>query len=75
MNIFNNIISFVEALPGNNVGFNVRGLTVKELQRGYVCSDAKNDPAQEVSNFTAQVNFSLFIFYLYLFLFVIGDCT
>jgi elongation factor 1-alpha len=30
-------------------------LSVKELKRGYVCSDTKNDPARETANFTAQV--------------------
>jgi elongation factor 1-alpha len=45
----------VEAIPGDNVGFNVKGLSVKELKRGFVVSDAKNDPAQETASFTAQV--------------------
>ena len=45
----------VEAVPGDNVGFNVRGVSVKELRRGFVASDVKNDPAQESVNFTAQV--------------------
>jgi len=44
-----------EALPGDNVGFNVKGVSVKELKRGYVCSDSKNDPAQGCSSFIAQV--------------------
>ncbi|CAF4861898.1 unnamed protein product [Rotaria sp. Silwood1] len=44
-----------EALPGDNVGFNVRGVSVKDLRRGFVCSDSKNDPAQETSSFIAQV--------------------
>jgi len=44
-----------EALPGDNVGFNVKNVSVKELRRGFVCSDSKNDPAQETSSFTAQV--------------------
>lgn len=44
-----------EAHPGHNVGFNIRGLSVKDIQRGYVASDAKNDPATGVEDFTAQV--------------------
>ena len=44
-----------EALPGDNVGFNVKNVSVKELRRGFVASDIKNDPAQETANFTAQV--------------------
>jgi elongation factor 1-alpha len=44
-----------EAVPGDNVGFNVKNVAVKDLRRGYVASDTKNDPAQETANFTAQV--------------------
>ena len=42
-----------EAIPGDNVGFNIRGVAVKDLKRGYVCSDNKNDPAKECANFDA----------------------
>lgn len=44
-----------QANPGDNVGFNVKNVTVKDLKRGYVCSDSKNDPARQCDNFTAQV--------------------
>jgi len=44
-----------EAVPGDNVGFNVKGVSVKELKRGFVCSDSRNDPAQGVTTFNAQV--------------------
>ncbi|CAK85070.1 unnamed protein product (macronuclear) [Paramecium tetraurelia] len=44
-----------EAIPGDNVGFNVKGVSVKDLQRGYVASDSKNDPAKESTSFNAQV--------------------
>jgi elongation factor 1-alpha len=44
-----------EALPGDNVGFNVKNLSVKDIRRGFVASDSKNDPAQETQDFTAQV--------------------
>lgn len=37
------------------MGFNVRGLAVKDLKAGYVASDSKNDPALEAESFTAQV--------------------
>ncbi|KAL0028995.1 hypothetical protein WJX77_010469 [Trebouxia sp. C0004] len=47
--------SLPEALPGDNVGFNVKNVSVKELKRGYVASDSKNDPAKEAQNFVAQV--------------------
>jgi len=47
--------SLEEAGPGDNVGFNVKNVAVKDLRRGYVASDSKNDPALEAANFTAQV--------------------
>jgi len=45
----------VEATPGDNVGFNVKNLAVKELKRGYVTSDTDNTPATETETFKAQV--------------------
>lgn len=47
--------SLSEALPGDNVGFNVKNVSVKELRRGNVCGDSKNDPPKETKSFTAQV--------------------
>jgi elongation factor 1-alpha len=44
-----------EALPGDNVGFNVKNLSVKDIRRGMVAGDAKNDPPQETESFNAQV--------------------
>ncbi|KRX47314.1 Elongation factor 1-alpha [Trichinella murrelli] len=44
-----------EALPGDNVGFNVKNVSVKEIRRGNVAGDSKNDPPKEAKNFTAQV--------------------
>jgi elongation factor 1-alpha len=44
-----------EAEPGDNVGFNVKNLSVKDLRRGYVASDSKNDPAKDTATFLAQV--------------------
>lgn len=44
-----------QAIPGDNVGFSVRNISVKDIKRGYVCSDEKNDPARECTNFEAQV--------------------
>merc|ERR1719453_2024609 len=44
-----------DAQPGDNVGFSVRNISVKDIKRGYVCSDEKNDPAQECTDFEAQV--------------------
>merc|ERR1712130_1016577 len=36
-----------EGVPGDNVGFNVKNVSVKDIRRGNVCSDSKNDPAAE----------------------------
>lgn len=47
--------SLSEALPGDNVGFNVKNVSVKDIRRGNVCGDSKSDPPQEASGFTAQV--------------------
>jgi elongation factor 1-alpha len=47
--------SLPEAIPGDNVGFNVKNLSIKDIRRGYVCSNSKNDPAKEAESFTAQV--------------------
>merc|ERR1711887_364792 len=47
--------SLSQAEPGDNVGFNVKNVSVKDIKRGNVASDSKNDPAQGAKNFTAQV--------------------
>merc|ERR1712150_323751 len=47
--------SLAEGEPGDNVGFNVKNVSVKDLKRGMVASDSKNDPAKEAVNFLAQV--------------------
>merc|ERR1711887_293301 len=47
--------SLPEALPGDNVGFNVKNVSVKDVRRGNVCSDSKNDPAKGTDSFRAQV--------------------
>ncbi|KAJ3274014.1 translation elongation factor EF-1 alpha [Terramyces sp. JEL0728] len=44
-----------QGVPGDNVGFNVKNVSVKDIRRGMVCSDSKNDPAKEAASFTAQV--------------------
>ena len=47
--------SLAEAVPGDNVGFNVKNVAVKDLRRGYVASDSKNKPAGGAAVFEAQV--------------------
>merc|ERR1712007_256454 len=44
-----------EATPGDNVGFNVKNLSVKDIKRGYVCSNSEDDPAKDTEMFVAQV--------------------
>jgi len=48
-------VALEQALPGDNVGFNVKNVSVKDIRRGMVCGDSKSDPPSEVYNFTAQV--------------------
>jgi len=47
--------SLPEAVPGDNVGFNIKNVSVKDIKRGFVASDSKNKPACGVADFTAQV--------------------
>lgn len=47
--------SLTEALPGDNVGFNVKNVSVKEIKRGNVAGDSKNDPPKGAESFNAQV--------------------
>jgi elongation factor 1-alpha len=47
--------SVQEAIPGDNVGFNIKNVAVKDIRRGNVCGDAKNDPPKEAASFYAQV--------------------
>ncbi|KAF5215501.1 hypothetical protein ECC02_011817 [Trypanosoma cruzi] len=43
----------VEATPGDNVGFNVKNVSVKDIRRGNVCGNSKNDPPKEAADFGA----------------------
>lgn len=43
------------ANPGDNVGFNIKNVSVKDIRRGNVASDSKKDPAKEAKSFNAQV--------------------
>jgi len=47
--------SLPQASPGDNVGFNVKNVAVKDLRRGFVASDSKSNPASAAATFTAQV--------------------
>jgi elongation factor 1-alpha len=45
----------VQAEPGDNVGFNVKNVSVKDIRRGNVAGDSANDPPKETESFEAQV--------------------
>merc|ERR1712080_561803 len=47
--------TLAQAQPGDNVGFNIKNVSVKEIRRGNVASDSKSDPAKEAKTFNAQV--------------------
>jgi len=47
--------ALTEAVPGDNVGFNVKNISVKDIRRGNVAGDSKNDPPKEAKMFHAQV--------------------
>jgi elongation factor 1-alpha len=44
-----------EGVPGDNVGFNVKNVSVKDIRRGNVAGDSKNDPPLAAASFEAQV--------------------
>jgi len=44
-----------EAKPGDNVGFNVKNISLKQIRRGMVAGDAKKDPPAKSEHFNAQV--------------------
>jgi len=47
--------SLAQATVGDNVGFNIKGLSVKDIQRGNVASNNKDKPAEKVLRFIGQV--------------------
>jgi elongation factor 1-alpha len=47
--------ALTQATPGDNVGFNVKNVAVKDLRRGFVAGDSKQDPPMETDFFNAQV--------------------
>ncbi|XP_071115239.1 elongation factor 1-alpha 1-like isoform X2 [Haliotis cracherodii] len=47
--------SLAEALPGDNVGFNVKNISVKDIRRGNVAGNSTDDPPATAECFEAQV--------------------
>uniref|UniRef100_A0A2R9BWF1 Tr-type G domain-containing protein n=1 Tax=Pan paniscus TaxID=9597 RepID=A0A2R9BWF1_PANPA len=48
-------VPVVKLFLGTNAGFNVKNVSVKDVRRGNVAGDSKNDPPMEAAGFTAQV--------------------
>ena len=44
-----------EAQPGDYVGFHISNLCAKDIRRGFVASDANNDPASACESFLAHI--------------------
>lgn len=44
-----------EAGPGDNIGFSVRYVSVKDLRRGMVCGEARKNPPRACHSFEAQI--------------------
>lgn len=47
--------SIPKAVPGDNIGFNVKNVAVNDLHRGMVASDSHSSPAAGASSFDAQI--------------------
>jgi elongation factor 1-alpha len=47
--------SLEQAIPGDNVGFNIKNVAVKDLRRGFVCGNTKDTPPTKIASFEAQV--------------------
>jgi elongation factor 1-alpha len=43
--------ALTQAVPGDNVGFNLKGVSVKDTKRGFVCGDSKQDLPKEAESF------------------------
>ncbi|XP_019205888.1 elongation factor 1-alpha-like [Oreochromis niloticus] len=41
-----------KAVPGDNVGFNVKNVSIKEIRHGYAFGDSKNDPPKGAKSLT-----------------------
>ncbi|PWA79408.1 elongation factor 1-alpha [Artemisia annua] len=47
--------ALTEAFPGDNVGFNVKNVSFKDLKCRYVASNSKDDPVKVAASFTSQL--------------------
>ncbi len=44
-----------QAVPGDNIGFNIRGIATGDLRRGYVVGHANKEPPTVAAEFTGQI--------------------
>ncbi|XP_009233299.1 elongation factor 1-alpha 1-like [Pongo pygmaeus] len=44
-----------EIIPGNNMGFNIKNVSVKDVRCGNIAGDSKNGPPRKAAGITAQV--------------------
>ncbi len=47
--------SMMQAIPGDNVGFNIKGIAINEVKKGDIVGDPKNDPPRACETFIAQI--------------------
>ncbi|XP_071387004.1 elongation factor 1-alpha-like [Centroberyx affinis] len=47
--------ALTEAFPGDNIGFNVKNVSIKDIKRGNVAGDSKQNPPCGVKSFVGQV--------------------
>ncbi|XP_078144109.1 elongation factor 1-alpha-like [Centroberyx gerrardi] len=47
--------ALTEALPGDNIGFNVKNVSIKDIKRGNVAGDSKQEPPCGAKSFVGQV--------------------
>lgn len=44
-----------EAVPGDNIGFNCKNIGIKDIRRGHVVGNTKDQPPKDTESFIAQV--------------------
>ncbi|CAL8241855.1 unnamed protein product [Merluccius merluccius] len=49
-------VRLTAAFPGDNVGFNVKNISIKDIHRGYVAGDSKVDPPAEADSFDSHAS-------------------
>ena len=47
--------SLLQAIPGDNIGFNIKGVSLADVKRGDIVGDPKNDPPRSCENFVERL--------------------